>query len=63
MGEQASVSPALFVSEELLEEAPWDFSGPKVTSLKQRHKKSDFQLIRPGEHTTFVRSRLLGLTL
>jgi len=45
LGEQASVPPVFFVVEELLEEVPWDFSGPKVTSLKQRHKKSDFQLI------------------
>ena len=61
MGEQASVSPALFVAEllaeELLaEEVSWDFNGPKVISLKQRHKKSAFQLVRfTGEYTTFVR--------
>ena len=55
MGEEESTSlaslPLLGVKP--LEEAPWDLKGPKVISLKQRYKKSDFQLeqFRPDQTT------------
>ena len=33
-----------FFGDKLIKEVPWDLKGPKVISLKQRYKKSDFQL-------------------